>query len=334
MTETSASPKGYRPHLVRRVITHLQPHLDEGVAYYIATRYGVYKFPGMIEAELVFVDAGTLDMPGNPHDYVALGVSRGIYNEHPIPGRDRIKDKSCALLMAESLIIQEGRLKGLPVSELPELKELLAYTNNEDLTGDGGPKYNLADTVKALNEAHPNEPDYVMDVMTSLIDAYVQRARKFHKGGRNASRHARVVELEQLSRKSLPLKLAVIETDKDQAKSYAFSKEGGYKAAVIQQNSNGQVQIFVKEKNGLDLNPVAAAIRIAEIEAAGGSCSLTDEALVAEGTNPAADRWHYFPQGNCLLNGSRTSPDTEPTRLELEEIVEIFVKHVCRKQSA
>lgn len=331
MTQSSTSPQTFRPRRVERVITHFEPHIDEGVAFYIASRYGARMFPGIIEAHWEFVDAGTLDLSG-PNDYVAFGVGRGRYNEHPYPGQDRVEGKCAAVLVAESIFIKSGPLRGQPVSELPELKELLAYVNAHDLEGKGS-KFDLGDQIKALNETFPDEPEYVMDVMTTLIDAFVQRAKKFHRGGKRAVRGAQVVDLEQTSKKGLPLRLAVMETDEDRAKANAFSEHGGYKAAVIQMNGQGQVQVFVNEKNQLDISQVAAAIRIAEIEAAGGTCTLTEAELTAEGTNPEADRWHFFPQAGCLLNGSRTAPNTEPTRLPLEKIVEIFVKYVCRKQS-
>jgi hypothetical protein len=304
------------------VVLHYRPHLDEIVALFLAQNYGQRLFPGAKDADIEFRDAGAALSGRSADDWeqrgtLFLGVGGGRFDEHPTPGTDQTKVTSCAQLVAGYL----------GVADRPELKALLAYTTDNDLTGGSDGRYGLARLINQLNALEITDPDVAVGTSLLLIAAVVHQAKQFTLvAGRELKQAQRSVFTP--SGGEHPLKLVVIQTDCEQVKARAFSSLGGQQAAIVQRNSKGQIQLFVNPFDQLDLAAVAADIRRAELEARDIKSLYSQAEIQVPGTLPGVPEWLYHPETGMLANGTLTSPNTPVTRLSLEKVTQIFIKHI------
>ena len=119
-----------------------------------------------------------------------------------------------------------------------------------------------------------------------------------------------------------PWPVAIVRTDNDQA-NRAARVHSPELQVLIQVMSTRQVRIF--GQRAVDLEPVAARLRDAERKKACKK-SFPFYQLTAEGTMPEVPEWHWFKEGNTLLNGSLTAPGVRPTRLSEREVVGCVVE--------
>lgn len=114
-----------------------------------------------------------------------------------------------------------------------------------------------------------------------------------------------------------PWPVAIVRTNNDQA-NRAARVHNPVLQVLIQMMPNRQVRVF--GQRAVDLEPVVARLRNAERKKAGKQ-SLPLYQLTAEGTLPEVPEWHWFKEGNSILNGSLTAPGVRPTRLSEREVV-------------
>ena len=117
--------------------------------------------------------------------------------------------------------------------------------------------------------------------------------------------------------------LVFAETDSSQFMKVAL-KEGA--SVIIMRNARRQVQIFTQKRHKVNIGDIAAAIRCEEIRVRGNRVLINPEKLREDGIIEDVPNWFLYMEGRMLLNGSLTTPDQEPTKIELEKIVKIVLK--------
>ncbi len=163
--------------LVKLIITHFRPHLDELSAWWLASRLGANLFPGIENAQLILWPAGQKTPDGRtPREWkeqegaVLLGVGGAKtkdnpdgaeYDEHGDGG-----ENSTLTLMAGSL--------GLMTE--PALQPLLKYSWYNDRKGKST-VWGLANILKMLN-AYTVNTQQVAQFTFDILDAHYNRMLK------------------------------------------------------------------------------------------------------------------------------------------------------------
>lgn len=159
--------------VVRLVVTHLRPHLDELAAWWLALRFGESIFPGITKAVLKLINAGDRLPDGRtPRQWkeadgaLLLGVGGAKttsnpdgaeFDEHGIYG------ESTMTLMAKAL--------GLMTD--PLLHDIVEYTHRNDRKGNSVP-WDAASLLKCLN-AYTVNTMQVAEMYFDQFDAHYAR---------------------------------------------------------------------------------------------------------------------------------------------------------------
>lgn len=300
---------------IHTIVTHYRPHLDEIMAILLLDLYGGQEFPGTREVirrgNIVFWDAGSLPPDGRTAEdwerdgYLLVGVGQGRFDEHPGPGRGRLKGETATSLVA----------KFLKKHRESYLYRLLNYVRDTDLQGEPHPQA-LARLVDDQHTQYPNDPlrvmRWTMDVLRGIIFSQSEFGRT-HKVVENAT------IVTGAAANGFPWRIVILETDLVQAKKRALSDREHPATVAVTRNGRGQVQVFFSGKFKIDPLPIVAGIRQAELEHRGveGQFDLAQEGALYPG-----DIWHFFPSMPALFNGTLTAPNTAATGLSLDFIVE------------
>lgn len=137
--------------------------------------------------------------------------------------------------------------------------------------------------------------------------------------------------------------IAVIRTDDPLAHKYLMGKNLGYNAAaVVQQNSKGQVQIFPgsyewTEQRGRNksrkvqaplkfhMGYLTVVVRDLERRAKNMTPALWSDLITDDGPKDETS-WFYYSRTGWLMNSSLTAPDVPGTELLLETIADLAVE--------
>jgi hypothetical protein len=192
------------------------------------------------------------------------------------------------------------------------LMRILDFTNRKDM----GAKqvFDLEGVYEAIGAMQPGTEFARQFVDESLSAKYAEQER-FMLAYDLARVH--MASIERLGGTVLPWKVAIIRSDSDQANRACRVHEPNLQV-LIQMMSNGQVRVF--GQRAVNLEPVVARLRDAERKKAGKQ-SFPFYQLTAEGTMPEVPEWHWFKEGNSILNGSLTAPGVRRTRLSEREVV-------------
>lgn len=303
--------------IVSYIVTHRFPHLDEALAIMLLRDYGGDRYPGIEKAQIVYWGSNGETLYGRTvaeweaEGYVFVGIGGGKYDEHPTADHGR-KEGECAT----SLVA-----KDLGIFELPWLAKVLELVVQDDLHGNAG-ELGLAALAKLLHEQYPDNPELVMEWVMAGIEAKVRQQMAFWDEGKDEFEENTKVE-EVVGPHGRKLKIAVVESDSNLVSKFARSAHGGRMAVVIQKRSTGHVQILTNPKFGLTLYDVTAMIRDAEQRKKGEMVTTRWAELTADGTVAGVPEWFFFEATQTLFNGSTTHPDVTPTRIPLEEIIEL-----------
>ena len=195
--------------------------------------------------------------------------------------------------------------------------------------GSSGDDWSIETIAKLIESQYPNDQGRAEAWLTLGADALTEQDRRFREVTPiEYKKKAKVTPFNWIDRrgKSHTLTIVSAKTDDDQFGSYARSKVGGGAAVVIIQNSRKQVQILLNkyyQKFGLTLDDVTKLIRLNEQKAHGRVAKSDFLKVRLEGMLESDDRWHYFTEGQVLLNGGFTAPHVKPTQLAFDRIVKI-----------
>ncbi len=300
------------------VVTHERPHIDEIGAIWLLRRFGQDLFPGIAEAKVIFwgnggeTPDGRTALDWEDDGYLLVGVGRGRFDEHPdlLNGGARKKEECAATLVAKFLEVEDD----------PALEKILRYIKNDDLKGGSG-SFDLGKLAQVMYQTHDQLE--VITWATLALEAKYQEQLTFWTDTRNEFETK--VAIQEVAGPGRLLRLAIIESDSDQIGMFYRTRVAGDNAVLIQRRSTGHILIHTNRKHGLKLGDVARLIRVAEIKTKGPVKGKLDwPALEQEGKFPQAEEWHYAAgEIQALMNGSLTATDVHPTKLSLEQVVEL-----------
>lgn len=306
--------------LVKTIITHTRPHIDEIAAIWLLRKFGKGQYPGVNEANIVFWPNGGATPDGRPasawenEGYLLIGTGGGRFDEHRTATSNGNRDECAATLVAKNL----GLLDDAIISEV--LSKILNFITNYDLKGTKHP-FDLASIVEDLNAQFPNDPYKVIDWAIMGLEAkYLELSHFFEEAKNEFAAKAQIFDIIIHGRSR---KLVVIVSDSEQASKFARSKFGCEAAIVITKNSKGNVAIHTNQKEGLiKINDLARVIRYEEQKIKGRIITSDWNELGSEGKIEGVDEWYFLENGQMLLNGSPTATGVPATAIALEKIVE------------
>jgi hypothetical protein len=357
--EINMSKPAYPVYPCHTIMTHWWTHLDEYLARRILILWGREVFPGIENAKMDWVDAGSTapeHILANRAQYPALiagcvplgvwGRRMGPFDEHSDDEQGSANDSDGRRECAASLVYRFLKLDN------PRLEKLVEYVRKVDTEGGDHPE-GIGETVKLLNSMFPNSPLAVMDWVTVGLEAWLNSDEEeingleinFIAGLVDESRRADWLKLAQAAlqwkkddyqkaiafikkrgnekeittRGGHKIKILILVTDLPRA-SFAGT---GYKRAdvvIVKRPSSGQVGIFTRHASNIKLDDVAAVINLMEQQKAGEVHTTDWSALRREG-KISGGRWHKPSGMDILLNGGNSAPDAPATELSMTEIL-------------
>ncbi len=182
----------------------------------------------------------------------------------------------------------------------------------------------LAHIFKTLNKRFKRKaPSWLREV---LVDMYHDSC-DFFKAVDEINLQG-TADVSEFSSDSDTFPVITIHSDTEHISQAARSKHCGYCTLVLQRNSRGNTAVFLNvtnehvQKEGLNLDNLISMIRVREQTRLGHPQSQWDK-LAIEGTLRRLRMWYYSKDRDMILNGSVTTPDVKPSRLSLQEILEI-----------
>lgn len=292
---------------VKNVVVHVDPHLDEILAYFFARNFGKEVFKGIENAPISFWGENSWDGKTSQElerdGVLLLGIGGGRFDEHK--ERGRIADATTAGLMAEFL----------GIADRTEFQRLLNFVNVADSKGHSQP-YDLHQLVKLMNNANPEEPEKTIFWALDVLQAIWKNQVDYNYTAANDLATAHVRTVTSANKK---LKVVCLKSD-----AVTVAKRARAEGAdlVIVQRSSGHVQIFSHQRSEIDpnlLDNIACLLRFEEemFERFG---SLNFKDLRSEGFRYG---WYYERKAGMFMNGCKSYPDIKPTKLELKSILKM-----------
>ncbi len=291
------------------IITHPQPHLDEGVGIFLLLKYGEEKYPGVKDVianrNILFLRENEFTTTAENYEdagYLLLGVGGGRFDEHATAKNDGRKEGECvATLVAKDLGIEKN----------PELRQILKFVTNVDLNPVGQP-FEISSLMKLVVQ---KDSLVAIDWLFIALQSKLEEQYEFMVAAPKAAETACREQIGDIS-------LAVVETDCGVVSKYLRTKEGGRADMIIQKSpTTGQVQIFTNQKENLDVSRLVVLIRLLERKISKKTDKIRPDELVREGCIESVPNWHCVIKAGQLLNGSRTSPHTPATKIPLKVII-------------
>jgi hypothetical protein len=299
-----------------------RPQPDTIVAIFILKQFGEEKFPGIQNAEYVFlprIPEGETEESLTSQGILLVDVGGGALDHH-----------SKALQTTASNLIAEY----LGIKNNPALSKLLQYAERDDFYGKGtisvdslDRAFGLSGLIGSLNKKYIKEPAQVVDTILPLLSAfYEEEARRaFEMPQEFKEKLARgKAQIFSIRQKGKILQCVLIDTDNASMAGFLRSKGGGGFDVVALRLSSGHVNILTKPAQKVDLRSLAVLIRIQETEAQGKSLEGDPQALAIPGTIKEVPEWYYDTATNSLLNGGPNPQNVKPTSIDSMEMAKIL----------
>jgi len=300
--------------IVKRIVLHERPHLSDLVAVALLLEYGGLRFPGILQAELVFSREYAQSLTLVEHERegnVVIGMCGGEFDEHKTRDTSR-KERECeATLVA----------KGLGVERYPELQKILKYTLIAD-TSSGKSPFELAMLTQMANRNPSLCSEEVSAMIVPLIRAFIhEQAKRIRAGIEFRDSIYRTAVIYPGGKQ---VNIVVLTSDNKLVMGVARSR--GY-GLVIMRDTSGNVAISVDKH--LSYLKFVAMIVNREGELRGRPPINARE--VDDGPIPDTPEWYLFKSLDLFLNGSDSAPDIPPTLLSLDEFLTFAMRGIALK---
>lgn len=279
-----------------KIVTHLNPDLDAITSVWLLKRFGQEEFE---EAEVKFVPAGTTykNQPVDKNeDIVHVDTGFGKFDHH------QGDKKTCAarlvlkfLGLKDKKLLEDEALRRLVkvVEEIDFEAADLYYPDAED------DRYsfffNERQILNGWQKIWRNDSEKHLEQGMLVLDGVYANLKE-------KVRAEEVIENEAVKFKTRWGKALAAETD-----CFAFTplaQARRFSLVINKDPKRGHVRIHALPKKGVDLSSLAKILEKADPEAT----------------------WFLHASKRLLLNGSTANPEMRPTRLSLEEIIEIIKK--------
>ncbi len=300
------------------IVLHENPDLDAILSSWLLVRFGEDKYPGIANAGLLFCPAHSLP-DGQTADeleqrgILAVDTGYGRMDQHSNnPSLSVSEDtKYCSsMLVAQDLEIQAD----------PALQKILQFTQLHDLEGRNIESTNPIDhlfslitVIRGLNLKYPDSPEKMVPLIWETFDALYEVEQDWVKALRDFENATQVV-LDS------GVKIVAIESDSSAATKVARLHKADI---VIHKNSQGHIGVTIRKNGRLKKNSnlVPCAQLIRAVEAIKCNQSYEVKSLENIGT---VHGWYLHDTLNILSRGSPKKSDVPPSKITLEEIMELI----------
>lgn len=294
-----------------RIVTHVQPYLDDIAGIWLLLKFGASAFPGIDKALVEFwtsMPEGRTPKDLERDGILLVGIGGGRFDEHSSADGRRKGNNSSLTLIAKELYLDED----------PALQPLFNFILKRDskLVGSSFDLHGLTKTMYSARRDDMTVWKWVFEILEAI---YAQNLGFFEQAGTDLQ-SAKVSRVPTANNGSAIL--VVGNSDSREFSKYARSSHGRSAGIVIQRNSSGSVQVQTYVRSGINLIDTVQIIRTEEMKVAGKKISFGWEHLGSDGTISECPEWHYAAEGQMLLNGSATHKKP-PTKLPLERISEL-----------
>lgn len=304
-----------------KIVLFPKIQIDTLISYFILKNFGDFKFPGIKDAEVIFMS----ELPENTtademeqNGYILIDLGNGRFDHHRLGPNN--KKFSAAHLVAEFL----------EVDDLPELQKMLQIARRDDLFGKGtisldplDRTFGLPGLLMSLVKTYSKHPKYVLDVLSPLIEAhYHQEYQKYQSLPKEYAQalelgHAKEFNAAQLGKQ---LKVVFIRSDNMALAGYIRSRAVNGDL-VIQRSSTNHVNFVSNQKSQLKIHELARKIKLLEAEKNNISLQIDSlDELLLPGKTEGLPHWYYDTRANTLQNGGMSPGSVPPTLLTDEDI--------------
>lgn len=275
--------------MAKTIVTHINPDLDAIAAVWLLTRFGGREFAG---ARLAFVPAGER-LEVETQDTVHVDTGLGQFDHHQ---EERGHENTSAALLVYEWLVGKRKIK-----EREELRRLVVQVRDIDHFRE----YFWPDSVHDHYELMLHQVLNGMKMGGVLADdqALVEQGMRMLDGALTAFkiRASAEEDLKQgISFTSRWGKTLAISTQNSGVMKLAI--KSGYRVVARKDPESGMVRIKAAPLEEIDLTAVYRKLRDRDPEAT----------------------WYFHPGGKMVLNGSTRNPHMRPSRLGLDEVIEIL----------
>lgn len=274
------------------IVTHLNPDIDGIASIWLIKRF----FSGWKEANLYFVPPGKTYRgapPDDDPDIIHVDTGMGRFDHHQDHGY------TCS---AELVLKEVKKIHHLAGDNKEVLERIIAIVNEidngvdmtwEDAANDRYEfmlhNFHLSFGLESQQEGL-EKVKYslpIMDMIFQTIKKKIQAEEELKKGIKFQTKWGKAIAVHTGNGQTLLL-----------------GEKKGYSLVLIQNPKNNHLKIFGRCDREIDLSNVYKQVKKMD---------------------PAAT-WYLHQSKWLLLNGSRSDPDIVPTKMSLEEVVEILKK--------
>ncbi len=201
---------------------------------------------------------------------------------------------------------------GLSSEKVDEVREIARFVDADASKG-AFSSFDVRGLSLALQMAGATE-EYVINDVHDALDAKVYVQREFLSALKCFKKEGSYLD-------GVHARIAVICSDNEQMHRAARFADRTL-AVLVQQRSDGHVQIFSDQKR--DLRPIIRRLRDVEYRKSGRKGTLPMAVLSGGGTHPLVPAWYGFEKYGKVIhvfNGSLKTRRTPKTRLSLDEVV-------------
>lgn len=274
--------------MAKTIVTHLNPDLDAITAVWLLVRFGGNEFS---KARLAFVPAGER-LEGEDQNTVHVDTGLGKFDHHQ---EDRGKTDTSAAMLVYEWLVAEGRIK-----EQEALRR-------------------LANEVKDFDHFR----EYFWPEPTAdRYEFFLGHVLNGMKLGKHVGSDDELVEfgMRCLDGTLIGFKIRVA-AEKEFEKGVSFTSRWG-KALAVESASSGVMKLGLK--NGYSVvirrDPESGMIRIKSAPLLEINLGGVYERLMER--DPQAT-WYFHPSGHMVLNGSIRNPKMRPSKLSLEDVIDL-----------
>jgi hypothetical protein len=275
--------------MAKRIVTHVNPDLDAITAIWLLVRFGGDEF---VDSKLSFVPAGER-LEGEDQNTVHVDTGLGKFDHHQPEMGD--VNTSAAKLVYEWLVSQ-GRIQ-----KNDGLRRLVDVVNDVD----------------HFREFHWPEP------VSDRYELFLEYVLNGVKSGGYVKSDEELVEFGMKCLDGVYVSFKIrIAAEKDFEKGISFETKWG-RALAVESSSSGVVKFSLKKgyKVVVRRDPELGFVRIKAAPVEGIDLSEAHEKL--RKADPEAT-WYFHPSGKMILNGSTRNPKMRPSKLGLDEVIEIL----------